>query len=255
MKRVFITGSTTGLGLLAGKLLLEKGHHVVLHARNEHSAQEARNQLKQDVPFVIGDISDLTQMKSVVEQVNTLGPLDSIIHNAGVYERHSEQFTKEGLRTMFAVNVLAPFVISALLPRPERMVFMSSGMHLDGKFDLKDPQWKTRPWNSTEAYCDSKLYDLMLTKWFARKWPETFINAVNPGWVPTRMGGAGAPDDLTKGAETQVWLSVSSEPGAFVTGKYFHHMKQHHSNPEADSKEAQDDLVSYLEEISCVKWF
>src|SRR5688572_21135959 len=127
MKKIFITGSTTGLGQLAGKLLLKEGHEVVLHARSKKSIPKDL-----DVPYVIGDVSTLDEMKSVAQQANELGPFDAIIHNVGVYERHTEEITKDGLRTMFAVNVLAPYVLSSLITHPERMIFLSSGMHLSG---------------------------------------------------------------------------------------------------------------------------
>ncbi|WPU66562.1 SDR family NAD(P)-dependent oxidoreductase [Peredibacter starrii] len=250
MKKIFITGSTTGLGFLAGNSLLEKGHQVVLHARSEKSAQEAKKKIGKDVPFVIGDVSTLDEIKSVAKQANALGPFDAIIHNVGIYETNAEVVTRDGLRTMFAVNVLTPFVLSTLLARPERMVFLSSGMHQSGEFNMTDPQWEKRLWNYTQAYSDSKLYDLMLTKYFARNWPGTYVNAVDPGWVPTRMGGAGAPDNLMKGAETQIWLAISNDPEALVTGKYFHHKEQRKSNSLADSERNQDELVSYLRKIS-----
>ena len=230
MKKIFITGSTTGLGFLAGQQLLDQGHQVVFHARNEKSALEAKRKLNKDVPFVIGDVSNIEDIKSVARQANSLGPFDVIIHNVGVYEANS--------KTLLTVNVLTPFILSTTLQQPERMVFLSSGMHLSGEMNLEAPN-----------YSDSKLYDLMLTKYFARKWPGTYINAVDPGWVPTRMGGAGAPDDLLKGAETQVWLSVSNDSEALVSGKYFHHKKQRKSNPLADSSDIQDRLVAHLKSI------
>ncbi|WP_408095567.1 SDR family NAD(P)-dependent oxidoreductase [Peredibacter sp. HCB2-198] len=250
MKKIFITGSTTGLGFLAGQLLLELGYEVVFHARSEKSAKEAKLKLNQDAPFVIGDVSNLDEIKLVAEQANALGPFDAIIHNVGVYETNAEVITKDGLRTVFAVNVLTPYLLSKLLARPERMVFVSSGMHRSGEFNLEDPQWKNRMWNYTQAYSDSKLFDVMLTKWFARKWPGTFVNAIDPGWVPTRMGGAGAPDNLMKGIETQIWLAISNDPEALVTGKYFHHKEQRKPNSLAESERNQDELVSYLEKIS-----
>jgi NAD(P)-dependent dehydrogenase (short-subunit alcohol dehydrogenase family) len=224
MKKIFITGSTTGLGLLAGQLLMKQGHSVILHARSDKSS------MTEKVPYVIGDISNIDCVKSVAEQVNASGPLDVIIHNAGVYTAGSEE--------LFNVNVLAPYLLTTLLPKPERIVFLSSGMHLGGHVNLLPDHC---------SYSDTKLYDLMLAKYFARKWPDTFINAVDPGWVPTRMGGPGAPDSLLQGAETQAWLAVSDESAALVSGKYFHHKKQHKSHPEADSEEAQNKLITYLE--------
>lgn len=229
MKRIFITGSTTGLGLLAGQILLKQGHEVVFHARSEKSEKKEKAQ------YVIGDLSTLEGMKSVAEQVNALGKFDAVIHNAGVYQSSPHE--------IFHVNVLAPYVLTTLIHRPERLVYLSSGLHLDGKADLtfKEPACN---------YNDSKLFVLMMTKYFARKWPECFVNSVNPGWVPTRMGGAGAPDDLMKGADTQAWLSVSDDKAALVSGKYFFHKKEQPYNPLADSEEAQDKLIAQLQSFS-----
>lgn len=222
-KRIFITGSTTGLGLLAGELLLKNGHEVVFHARSESSSRNPK------YTYVIGDLSKTDDVKSIAEQVNRLGTFNAVIHNAGVYTASSEE--------LFDVNVLAPYVLSTLIQRPERMIFLSSGMHLDGSINLNPQQC---------SYSDTKLFDLMLAKWFARQWPQTYINAVDPGWVPTRMGGNSATDDLIEGVKTQTWLATSSDPSALVTGKYFHHMEQRKSNPIADSEDAQKQLIQYL---------
>lgn len=225
--KIFITGSTTGLGLLAGQKLLERGHDVLFHARSKSSA------LKKNTQYVFGDLSSLEEVRGVADQVKSQGAMDVIIHNAGVYTASSKD--------LLAVNVLAPYLLNTLVDRPKRMIFMSSGLHLGGEMNLD---------SQTCTYSDTKLFDLMLAKWFARHWPETLSNAVDPGWVPTRMGGTNAPDDLDEGASTQVWLADSSEEGARVTGKYFHHRKPRASNPIADSIVEQDRLVKYLE--SCV---
>lgn len=221
--RIFITGSTTGLGQLAGQILMKEGHDVVLHARSKTSAMKDR------APYVFGDLSKMEEVKSVAEQANALGPFDAVIQNAGVYVASSQE--------LFAVNVMAPYLLSTFLTRPKRMIYLSSGMHLSGTMNL-DPE--------RMSYSDTKLFDLMFAKYFSREWPGTYINAVDPGWVPTRMGGAGAPDDLRKGAETQAWLATSSEPAALVTGQYFHHKKQSRYNALADSVEAQEKLVRFL---------
>jgi hypothetical protein len=96
-------------------------------------------------------------------------------------------------------------------------------MHRGGDSDLTDLQWRNRPWNGAQAYSDSKLFDVVLAFAVARLWPGALSNAVDPGWVATKMGGPGAPDDITQGAETQVWLAVSDDPRALVSGRYFHH--------------------------------
>jgi NAD(P)-dependent dehydrogenase (short-subunit alcohol dehydrogenase family) len=222
-KRILITGSTTGLGLIAGELLTKLGHDVVLHARSKSS------KMNKALTYLIGDFSKPEEVKSVADEANKLGRFDSVIHNAGVYTASPKE--------LFSVNVLAPYLLSNRLTQPERMIFMSSGMHRSGQMNLEQQKCK---------YSDTKLFDLMLAKWFARQWPGTFINAVDPGWVPTRMGGASAPDDLVKGAQTQVWLATSDEPAALVTGKYFHHKEQQRSNLIADDEGAQEKLIEYL---------
>ena len=99
-------------------------------------------------------------------------------------------------------------------------------MHRSGDPSLKDLTWSERKWNSSSAYADSKLYDVMLAFAVARKWPDVLSNAVDPGWVPTKMGGPNATDDLDAGAETQVWLATSDDPEAMVSGEYFYHQKR-----------------------------
>lgn len=205
---------------------MKQGHEVIFHARNKNSEMKEKSQ------YVFGDLSKLSEVKSVAEQANAFGPFDAIIHNAGVYTTTAEE--------LLAVNVLAPYVLSKMITQPKRMVFLSSGMHLDGVMTLDQHKC---------TYSDTKLFDLMLAKHFAKLWPDSFVNAVDPGWVPTRMGGASAPDDLVKGAETQVWLSVSEDKAALISGKYFHHLAERKSNPLADSEENQKNLISYLESL------
>ena len=84
----------------------------------------------------------------------------------------------------------------------------------------------------------------------ARKWPRVYANAVDPGWVPTKMGGQGAPDDLQKGYETQVWLAVSNDKKAKVSGRYFYHRKESRHNLEADDALLQERFLSLCEEIT-----
>jgi NAD(P)-dependent dehydrogenase (short-subunit alcohol dehydrogenase family) len=245
MARVFITGSSDGLGLLAGRLLAEQGHAVTLHARNDARAAEARGALPQAEAVVVGDVASIAGMRHVAEQVNALSRYDAVIHNVGVgyRERHIE--TSDGLARVFAVNVLAPYLLTALMERPRRLVYLSSGMHRGGNPDLQDPQWTGRRWNGSQAYSDSKLLDIVLAFAVARRWPGVLSNALEPGWVPTKMGGPGAPDDLALGAVTQAWLAVSDDPAALVTGQYFRHQTLHPVQPAARRTDLQDELLNY----------
>jgi hypothetical protein len=88
----------------------------------------------------------------------------------------------------------------------------------------------------------------------ARNWADVYANAVDPGWVPTRMGGRNAPDNLQQGYETQVWLAVSNEANAKVTGRYFFHQKQKHHNAEADSAPLQQKLLNLCKELTGISF-
>src|ERR1700722_12775853 len=207
MARVLITGSSDGLGLMAAELLVHVGHAVPLHARNDQRAADARRALSGAKHVVVGDLASIEGTRQVAEQANALERYDAVIHNAGVgYREPWRVETVDGLSHVFAINVLAPYLLTALITPPSRLVYLSSGMHKGGHPDLDDLQWTRRRWDGAQAYADSKLFDVVLAFPLARRWPGVLCNALEPGWVPTKMGGPGAPDDLSLAAVTQVWL-------------------------------------------------
>jgi NAD(P)-dependent dehydrogenase (short-subunit alcohol dehydrogenase family) len=255
--RVFITGSSDGLGLLAGRLLAADGHQVTLHARNSGRADATRAALPLAEAVVTGDLSTLAGMRQVADQVAGLaaarGRFDAVIHNAGIGYRESRRVaTQDGLSQVFAVNVLAPYLLTALIERPGRLVYLSSGMHLGGDADLSDAQWERRRWNGSQAYSDSKLFDTVLAFAVARRWPGVRSNAVTPGWVPTRMGGPGAPDDMSLAPVTQAWLAVSDDLDAQVSGEYLYHQQLASVHPAARDTGFQDELLDYCAGLSGV---
>jgi len=87
----------------------------------------------------------------------------------------------------------------------------------------------------------------------ARLWPHVLSNAVDPGWVPTRMGGPSAPGDLEQGAQTQVWLAVSDESGALVSGRYLYHRQPQAAHPAASDIGVQNGLLKACEELTGVR--
>jgi NAD(P)-dependent dehydrogenase (short-subunit alcohol dehydrogenase family) len=251
MARVFITGSSDGLGQLAAKLLIEQGHGVVVHARSEQRAKETLAATPGAERCVIGDLSSIAQTRKVADHANALGSLDAIIHNAGVgYQSPKKIITEDGLPREFAVNTLAPYILTALIQRPKRLIYLSSGLHRNGDASLKDLLWEQRPWQGQQAYSDTKLHDVLLAFAIARRWTDVLSNALEPGWVATKMGGAQAPDDLEEGYRTQAWLAVSSDAAAKVSGEYFYHMQLREPNPAARDKERQDRLIEACERIS-----
>lgn len=233
MARVFITGSSDGLGRTAAELLVERGHKVVLHARNEKRGEESLAALPGAEAVVIGDLTSIAQTRGVAEQVNKRGSFDAVIHNAGIGYREPRRIaTEDGLPHLFSVNTLAPYILTALIEKPKRLVYLSSGLHRNGDLSLKDLAWENRPWQGQQAYSDTKLHDVLLAFAVARRWPGVLSNALEPGWVATKMGGPGATDDLDAGHRTQVWLAVSDDKAATVTGEYFYHMRLRAPVPE-----------------------
>ena len=245
MARILVTGSTDGLGLMAARLLVADGHQVTLHGRNEGRVAEAKKEVPEANDAVIGDLSNISGMRQVADQANALGRYDAVIHNAGVgYREPRRTETADGLSLVFAVNVLAPYLLTAIMTPPDRLIYLSSGMHRGGDPDLSDLQWERRPWNGSQAYADSKLFDVVLAFTVARHWPHVLSNALEPGWVPTKMGGPGAPDDMKLAPVTQVWLATSAAVEATVTGRYFYHQRLRDTNPAACRLEVQEGLLA-----------
>ena len=222
---VLVTGSTTGLGRAAAQALLDDGHDVVLHARSAARTVGLEDLGGRIAGVVVGDLANVSDVQSIADQTNAYGVFDAVIHNAGIYVDPTRLATENGHARVLAVNVLAPYMLTALIERPARLIYLSSGMHLDGDSSLRDLDWISRRWNGVQAYCDSKLFLTTLAAAVARRWRDVHSNAVDPGWVPTRMGGPGAPDDLVQGYVTQVWLAVSDDPEATVTGQYWYHQQ------------------------------
>ncbi len=250
MARVFISGSSDGLGLMAGKLLADEGHRVALHARNASRAADAERAMPEAEAVVVGDLETIAGASEVARQVNALGRFDAVIHNAAVGYQESRRVTGDGLPHVFAINALAPYILTALIDRPKRIIWLSSGMHERVDANLDDILWRRRRWNGSAAYAESKLYDAMLAFAIARLWPEVLSNAVTPGWVATKMGGPGAPDDLGQAHRTQVWLATSDDAAARTTAGYFYHLRPREPNPQARDVALQDRLIAICRQVS-----
>jgi NAD(P)-dependent dehydrogenase (short-subunit alcohol dehydrogenase family) len=233
MARVFITGSADGLGRLAAQMLLDSGHEVIVHARDDDRLTAVSDLVERGAAAVAGDLSDPDQTRDIAGQVNHLGRMDAVIHNAGVYT---------GPHVM-PVNAVAPYLLTALIERPQRLVYLSSGDHFSGRVGLAGVDWGG---GASGRYADSKLFVTTLTAAVARLWPDVCSNAVDPGWVPTKMGGRGAPDDLRLGHLTQEWLATSDDPDARTSGDYWHHQRRIDPHPAVRDRRFQDELLDAL---------
>lgn len=236
MARILITGSTDGLGLAAAETLLHEGHDVIVHARSRQTVTAVQHLIDRGAHCLVGDLADDAEVRQMANDSNLIGVIDAVIHNAGVLNGPA----------LLPVNVVAPYLLTALIRGPRRLIYLSSGMHRGGDTGLSGLDWAGR--SATASYSTSKLQVTALSAAIARLFPHLISNAVNPGWVPTRMGGPSAPDDLRLGHRTQEWLATSTDPAALTSGGYWFH--QHLQTPHAAVKDErfQDALLAQLAE-------
>jgi NAD(P)-dependent dehydrogenase (short-subunit alcohol dehydrogenase family) len=233
MARILITGSTDGVGRATAASLLDAGHGVVVHARTEQRLSAVEDLIARGSASVVGDLADHAQVLDLAEQANRIGAFDAVIHNAGVID---------GL-ALLQVNVLAPYVLTARIPA-SRLVYLSSSMHRGGRADLS----RVDGTGAGASYSDSKLYVTALMAAVARRWHDVLAHAVDPGWVPTRMGGPSASDDLALAHPTQVWLTTTEDAEALGSGRYWHHMRTEQPHPAVHDERFQDALLAALAE-------
>jgi NAD(P)-dependent dehydrogenase (short-subunit alcohol dehydrogenase family) len=235
--RVFITGSADGLGRLSAESLIAAGHDIVVHARNNERATTLQPLIDRGASLVVGDLTDRDAVRRIASELADAeirhGPLDAVIHNAGVWSG----------RAVMPVNIVAPYLLTALLAAPHRLVYLSSGSHFGGQPSLMGVDWKGE---HAGSYADSKLFVTTLAAALARLRPDVLSNAVDPGWVPTKMGGRNAPDDLELGHRTQEWLSVSDDAEAATTGGYWYHQQQRPPHDAVHDQRFQDRLLEAL---------
>ncbi len=215
------------------------------------TAEHTRRELPGAEAVLIGDLASLDQTRALAEAANRLGTFDAVIHNAAIgYKEKTRNLTEDGLPEVFQVNTLAPYALTALMHRPGRLVYVSSELHRKGDSALDDLLWERRAWNGSRAYSDTKLHNVLLAFAFARLWPAVRSNSMEPGWVPTKMGGPRATGDLDQGHRTQVWLAASDDPGAATTGEYFYHLGQRKPAGATREPALQDKLLDACARLS-----
>jgi NAD(P)-dependent dehydrogenase (short-subunit alcohol dehydrogenase family) len=249
---VLVTGSSDGIGAGIARQVADQGLRVVLHARNEARAEQCRAAGPAGAEVVVGDLASLSSTVAMAAELRQLGPLDVVVHNAGWASRDDTRpLTEDGLEQTFQVNLLAPYLLTASLPWPSRLVFVSSDSISRGVLRLDDLQHETG-WTQDAAYADSKLGLTALAFAIARRQPGVLCNAVHPGWVRTKMSGEEAPLEISEGADTPAWLATSTDAAALVSGAFFHDRRAISVNPQASDHGLQDGLLQRCAELSGV---
>lgn len=231
MPRVLVTGSTDGIGLATAVSLQEAGSDVVVHARNQRRLSAVDDMISNRTRTIIGDLADPNQVENLALQANKLGSFDAVIHNAGAFD-HPD---------MLQVNLLAPYVLTALVAAP-RLIYLSSNMHRDGRADVA----LVNETGKSATYADTKLLLTVFMAAIGRHWPHVVTHAVDPGWVATKMGGPTAPDELDQAHLTQVWLATSNDSLVAKSGSYWRHGKINQPHPAVHNEIFQDDLLTVL---------
>jgi len=240
MAHILVTGSADGLGRATADTLLTQGHHVIVHARNPDRAQTLTDLVDRGATLIVADFSQRQEVLDAAHSLNGGQAIDAVIHNAGVLSGQA----------VIPVNVVAPYLLTVLLRTPTRHVYLSSGMHRGGRVELDRLDWNGD--RAAGSYSDSKLLVTTLALGVARRLaPQVLANAVDPGWVPTKMGGAGAPDDFDLGHQTQERLAT--DPGFTVSGGYWFHGRQQKPYPPARNPEVQNELLEALAAATGVK--
>jgi NAD(P)-dependent dehydrogenase (short-subunit alcohol dehydrogenase family) len=244
MARIFVTGSTDGVGLATARALVADGHTVLAHARTAQRADEVRDQLSGVESILIADLASQLETIELAEQVNARGRCDAVIHNAGIGSDERRTDTVDGREHVVAINAIAPYILTALITAPQRLIYVTSGQHLNGTANVDDIDWVDREWNPLQAYADSKHLESTVAYAVARLWPEVITNTMEPGWVPTKMANYDAPDDLALAHVTQDWLATSNDPEVLRSGGYYYHQRLQPANPIVADIEFQESVLS-----------
>jgi NAD(P)-dependent dehydrogenase (short-subunit alcohol dehydrogenase family) len=256
MARILITGSTDGFGLEAARQLVQRNHTVYLHARSQERADDAKAKCPGAAGVLIADLTSVRETRKLAEEANAIGTFDAVILNAGLLYGPFRKTPDTGVPAMVFVNVLAPYILSCLLKKPKRLVFIASILHREANTSVKDIFWFKRgekEFQDFPAYCDSKLHVMLLAKAVARRFNGTSVTAVHPGYVATKLGGQGATDKLEDGVETYVMLAEGDYDQS-LTGVYFEPKKKIGEPLEVTGDEnLQEVVVKACEEVTGLK--
>jgi retinol dehydrogenase 14 len=248
---VLVTGATAGIGQELARRLLEGGARVIVHGRSHQRATAAAARIGGG-EVAVADLASFTQVRALIEDVaERFGTLHGLVNNAGVGFGTAPPRgarTEDGHRPTWQVNFLSAFLLTmglqdALAAGRGRVVHMSSGVHSSGSVDLEQPD---EP-RYASPYAQSKIALVMLAREQGERWRDlgVDVNACSPGWIATKMGGAGG-GSLAEGVDTPLWLLTAPEL-AGATGRYFYRRHEEQPNPQVEDADARRRLWDLAE--------
>ena len=263
-KIVLITGSTDGIGKQTAIELAKMGARVLIHGRNEARGKAtlveiARRTGNKNIELYLADFSSLEQVRNMAAEIIThQDRLDVLVNNAGVYMKQ-RKMSADNFEMTFAVNHLAPFLLTNLLldllkaSAPSRIITVSSRAHESGEFDLNNLQGEKR-YHGHNAYAISKTANILFTLELAERLGSSGVtaNCLNPGTIGTKMLRSGwgiSGNSLEEGAETPVYLASSQEVES-INGKYFSKKYIVPPTPLAQDKELRKEFWKVSEILS-----
>lgn len=262
---IFVTGSTDGIGKATAAGLLSHGAEVIIHGRNARKGQNVQKELKEKTgeekpDLLIADLSDPGQIRTMgADLVSRHTRLDVLINNAGTYEK-TRRLTPQGVEMTFAVNYLAPFLLTSLLlpllkkSTPSCIVTVASSAHEDVRSIPWDNLQGEKHYDAWDAYALSKFADITFTYTLARMVKGTGLtaNCLHPGVVSTKLLKSAFPHipgiPVEKGALTSVYLALDPAVSK-VSGNYFDEQKPVRSSALTYDRTVQDRLWKVAEKI------
>lgn len=280
-KTCLVTGATSGIGKEIALGLAKLGATIVLIGRNKDRCESTLQEIEARINradenricYFVADLSSQSSIRQLAkEYVDSHKRLDVLINNAGVFLA-KRTTTVDGIEHTFAVNHLAPFLLTNLLietikaSSPSRIITTSSVAHRGAQIDFGDIQFEKRPYNGIKAYGQSKLANILFTKEMARRLERSgvTVNCFHPGavrtnlvqdnpWYYTLIWTAAGPffSSPEKGANTAIYLASSSSVEG-ITGGYFAKRKQVKPSDEANNKVAAIRLWNISDKLTSMK--
>jgi retinol dehydrogenase-12 len=229
-RSVLVTGATGGIGLETARALARRGADVTVLGRNPEKTARVAQEVGA-AGTLIADLAELAQVRQVAAEFrNRVGSLDVLVNNAGAFYT-GRQESREGVELTWALNHLAPFLLTReLLPllragNAPRVVTVSSGAHVMGRVRFDDPEFR-RGYSGWTAYSQSKLANILFTRELARREPWLQANTLHPGFVSTGFGQDNPAFSwfsrlgLTPEQGAQTSIHLAADP-ILVSGRYF----------------------------------